>query len=93
MTGDGATFNADELAQHPVFTVFNGIGMRHYTRTASVAVMHAYRCPRCQRDGLVRAETVVKGGAAKIEFYCGRCDYAWTRSTPVRTGTRDPRHA
>ena len=72
--------HVDELAPRHVYTVFNGIGMRHYTRTASVVIMHAYHCPRCQRDGLAK-------------FYGGRCDYAWTRSTPVRTESRDPRHA
>jgi hypothetical protein len=72
--------NPDELAPCPVYRVFNEIGMRHYTRTASVAVMHAYRCPRCQRDGLAK-------------FYCGRSDYAWRRSTRLGTGPRDPRQA
>jgi hypothetical protein len=40
-------------------------------------------CPRCQDVGLVRFETVIKGGASYQLFYCGRCDVSW-RSAGVR---------
>jgi hypothetical protein len=39
--------------------------------------MYDTLCPRCQDVGLVRFETVVKGGIAHKHFCCGRCDYAW----------------
>jgi len=34
-------------------------------------------CRYCQRTGFVRFETVVKGGKAAKEFYCGRCNRTW----------------
>jgi ssDNA-binding Zn-finger/Zn-ribbon topoisomerase 1 len=39
--------------------------------------MYDTPCPRCQDIGLVRFETVVKGGSKYRAFYCGRCDYTW----------------
>ena len=32
--------------------------------------MYWYRCPHCDRQGFVRAETVI-GGSATLEPYCG----------------------
>ena len=42
--------------------------------------MYETPCPRCADVGLVRFETVIKGGIGYKHFYCGRYDYAW-RST------------
>ena len=33
--------------------------------------------PRCGDIGLVRLETVVRGGVVYQHFYCKRCDYSW----------------
>ena len=39
--------------------------------------MYDTPCPRCQEIGLVRSETVIKGGSGHKHFYCGRCGYTW----------------
>ena len=52
--------------------------------------MYRYQCPRCRRQGLVRAETVIKGGAAVLELYCGSCDYTWRQELPDETPPRRP---
>ena len=34
-------------------------------------------CPRCQKSGLVRHETVVKAGDTEHHYYCGGFNYSW----------------
>jgi hypothetical protein len=36
-------------------------------------------CIHCKRVGFVRVEYVIKGGTTNMDFYCGACDYSWTR--------------
>ena len=82
----------DELPRGPGETVFSRIHGPRYTRTFESA-MHRYTCPRCRREGLVRAETVIKGGTTTLDFYCGACEYAWTQGPPTPTPSRDSRDA
>jgi len=53
------------------------------------------RCPRCDRVGFVRLETVVRGGRTSRSYYCGGCEYTWEiaegeaeKITEPRVGSR-----
>lgn len=37
-------------------------------------------CPRCHKSGLVRLETIIKGGRSLRHYYCGACAHEWERS-------------
>jgi hypothetical protein len=41
------------------------------------------KCPRCRRVGLVRAETIVRGGRTIWSFYCGGCQHEWRMTTEI----------
>ena len=34
-------------------------------------------CPKCNREGFVRHENVLKGGTSHRQLYCGACDFSW----------------
>jgi transposase-like protein len=34
-------------------------------------------CPRCRRSALVRAEHVMRGNDAYVNYQCGACRYSW----------------
>jgi hypothetical protein len=34
-------------------------------------------CPRCQVDGFVRYEHVIKAGVTRRHYYCGKCEHTW----------------
>ena len=40
-------------------------------------------CPRCQRCGLVRHETVVKAAETEHYYYCGGCHFSWRAAQEV----------
>jgi hypothetical protein len=37
-------------------------------------------CPRCHKAGLVRLETIIKGGRSLRHYYCGACAHEWELS-------------
>ena len=39
--------------------------------------MYWYRCPHCDRQGFVRAETVIRGGSETLELYNGHRHHTW----------------
>jgi uncharacterized Zn finger protein len=39
-------------------------------------------CPRCDRLGFVRHETVIKGHEFFTTFYCGGCGHGWKETAP-----------
>ena len=52
--------------------------------------MYKNQCPRCRRREFVRTETILKGGNATLELYCGACDFVW-RQTIARPEHDEPR--
>ena len=47
-------------------------------RMAEPAVPFILKCPRCHAFGLVRQETVIKGGESLRHYDCSGCNYSWT---------------
>ena len=47
-------------------------------------VPYQNRCPDCAKSGLVRVETIIKGGMVSREFYCGSCEHQWTIADPPK---------
>ena len=45
-------------------------------------------CPRCNKVGLVRLETVIKGGQSRLHYYCGACAHEWELTEPQLAGMR-----
>jgi hypothetical protein len=41
-------------------------------------------CPSCEKSGLVRVETIIKGGMASRAFYCGGCEHQWSIADPPK---------
>lgn len=46
-------------------------------RGESAHVPDKTACPRCNKVGLVRLETVIKGGQSRLHYYCGACAHEW----------------
>jgi hypothetical protein len=47
-------------------------------------VPYQNQCPNCEQSGLVRVETIIKGGMASRAFYCGGCEHQWTIADPPK---------
>ena len=46
------------------------------------------QCPRCHKEGLVRAERVFKAGNSLTEYFCGACEYTWQERDGDETATK-----
>jgi len=54
-------------------------------------VPYRTRCVHCETIGLVRAEHVIIGRRAMTEFFCGKCNHAWTIAHDGRERRAKPR--
>ena len=44
---------------------------------SGAAVPNRPLCPKCQKNDLVRFETVLARGRSHRAYYCGGCNYSW----------------
>jgi hypothetical protein len=66
------------------------------SRTMGASVPDKSKCPLCKKVGLVRVETVIKGGTATRVCYCGGCGGSWEEADqqaaePLARGDRPDR--